>query len=117
MQDTFTGNAGRIIKVGSGEAAYLAFVPHPLPPQLPPTTELWVATERASRALGELAGQLARISDPHLFVQPFIRREAVSSSRIEGTQADLADLYAYEAAQGRPSSSATSKLPADTVEV
>ncbi len=37
--------------------------------------------------------------NPHLFIQPFIRREAVLSSRIEGTQADVTDLYAYEAGQ------------------
>jgi Fic family protein len=51
----------------------------------------------ADRALGELAG-LGRTL-PALLISPFIRREAVLSSRIEGTQADIKDLYAYEAGQ------------------
>ncbi len=37
--------------------------------------------------------------NPHLLIGPFVRREAVLSSRIEGTQADIADLYAYEVGQ------------------
>mgnify|MGYP001605397773 CR=1 FL=1 len=51
----------------------------------------------ADRALGELSGLGRNMVNPHLLVRPFIRREAVLSSRIEGTQADIADLYAYEA--------------------
>jgi Fic family protein len=46
-----------------------------------------------------LAGLGSTIANPHLFIRPFIRKEAVLSSRIEGTQADISDLYAYEAGQ------------------
>jgi Fic family protein len=53
----------------------------------------------ADRALGELSGLGRTMPNPHLLIGPFIRREAVLSSRIEGTQTDLADLYAYEAGQ------------------
>jgi Fic family protein len=53
----------------------------------------------ADRALGELAGLGRSLLNPHLLIRPFIRREAVLSSRIEGTQASLSDLYAYEAVQ------------------
>lgn len=53
----------------------------------------------ADRALGELAGLGRTLADPYLLAQPLIAREAVMSSRIEGTQADLLDLYAYEAVQ------------------
>jgi len=53
----------------------------------------------ADRALGELAGLGRAMPNPNLLIRPFIRREAVLSSRIEGTQADLNDLYAYEAGQ------------------
>jgi Fic family protein len=49
--------------------------------------------------LGELAGLGQALPNPHLLIQPLIRREAVLSSRIEGTQASLVDLYAYEAVQ------------------
>jgi Fic family protein len=53
----------------------------------------------ADRALGELAGLGRTVPNPHLLIRPFIHREAVLSSRIEGTQADIADLYAYEVGQ------------------
>jgi Fic family protein len=53
----------------------------------------------AASALGELKGLGHHLSNPHLLIAPFIRREAVLSSRIEGTQASLSDLYAYEAVQ------------------
>jgi Fic family protein len=55
------------------------------------------ALSAADRALGELAGLAQMLPNPSLIVRPFIHREAVSSSRIEGTKADVADLYAYEA--------------------
>jgi Fic family protein len=57
------------------------------------------ALSDADRALGELAGLGRTLPNPNLLIRPFIRREAVLSSRIEGTQADAADLYAYEAKQ------------------
>ena len=53
---------------------------------------------RADRALGELSGIGRALPNPHLLILPFARREAVLSSRIEGTQASLSDLYAFEAA-------------------
>lgn len=90
---------GRVIKVGQGEAAYWAFVPNPLPPDLPLDNKVWQALSNADRALGELAGLGRTIPHPRLLIQPFIRREAVLSSRIEGTQADIAGLYAFEAGQ------------------
>lgn len=53
----------------------------------------------ADRALGELSGLGRTMPNPHLLIGPFIRREAVLSSRIEGTQTDIANLYAHEAGQ------------------
>ncbi len=94
-----TSPSGRLLKIGSGEAAYWAFVPHPLPPTLRFDAELVRTLSDADRALGELAGLGRAMPNPHLLIGPFIRREAVLSSRIEGTQADIADLYAYEAGQ------------------
>ena len=91
--------SGQLIKVGQGEAAYRAFVPNPLPPSLELDLALVQALSNADRALGELAGLGRNMPDPHLLIQPFIRREAVLSSRIEGTQAGIADLYAFEAGQ------------------
>ena len=91
--------AGRVVQVGRGEVAYRAFVPDPLPPVLAFDVALVRALSDADRALGELAGLARTMPNPHLLIGPFIRREVVLSSRIEGTRADLADLYAYEAGQ------------------
>ena len=106
--------AGRVLQFGQGEAAYHAFVPNPLPPTLQLDTELFRTLSEADRALGELAGLGRVMPNPQLLIGPFIRREAVLSSRIEGTQATLADLYAYEAGQFSMKSPA---LEADVREV
>ncbi|MCC7495192.1 MAG: Fic family protein [Fimbriimonadaceae bacterium] len=91
------GRAGRYVRQLSG---YRAFVPAPLPPQ--PAVrlegELAVALSEADRALGRLAGAVQTIPDPDLFVMMYVRREAVLSSQIEGTQSSLHDLLAAEAA-------------------
>lgn len=94
-------SSGKIIKVGSGNAAYWAFVPHLLPPPLNIDLKLLHALSEADRALGELAGLGRTLSNPNLLIRPFIGREAVLSSRIEGTQADLMDLFAYTAERPR----------------
>lgn len=91
--------SGQVIRVGEGKTAYWAFVPHPLPPDVPANWELTRALSEADRALSELAGLGRTMPNPHLLIGPFVRREAVLSSRIEGTQADITDLYAYEAGQ------------------
>ena len=89
----------QLIQVGQGETAYWAFVPNPLPPALSFDANLVGPLSEADRALGELAGLGRTLPNPQLLIAPFIRREAVLSSRIEGTQTDLTDLYAYEAGQ------------------
>ncbi|MEJ5349869.1 MAG: Fic family protein [Desulfosoma sp.] len=91
--------SGKVIRVGQGDTAYWAFVPNPLPPRLPADWELTAVLSAADRALSELAGLGRTMSNPHLLIGPFVRREAVLSSRIEGTRADITDLYAYEARQ------------------
>lgn len=83
---------------------YHAFVPNPLPPKVAWTPALVSLLSRADRALGELAGIGRALPNPHLLILPFARREAVLSSRIEGTQASLSDLYVYEAAPKRDES-------------
>lgn len=95
----FPNPAGQLVKVGQGEAAYWAFVPNPLPPQLELDAELLRSCADAAYAVGELAAMGRTLPNPHLLISPFLRREAVLSSRIEGTQTSIADLYAYEAEQ------------------
>ncbi len=81
----------------------LAFVPHPLPPH-PPVAWDGLIKERATLALGRLAGATSLLPDPHLFLYSYIRKEAVLSSQIEGTQSSLSELLLFEndAATGVP---------------
>jgi Fic family protein len=75
-----------------------AFVPDPLPPSPPLTLdhELSDRLDRAHIALGRLDGVSGSLPDTHLFLYAFVRKEAVLSSQIEGTQASLSDLLLFE---------------------
>lgn len=84
---------GRSVSQGS----YSAFVPAPLPPELGWTAKLIGALSDADRLIGRLAGEGRRLPNPHILIRPFVRREAVLSSKIEGTQATLGELLAAEA--------------------
>ena len=75
---------------------YWVFLPAALPPELIFSPALVAALSTADRALGELKGLGGALSNPHLHIRPLARREAVLSSRIEGTRASLDDLLAYE---------------------
>lgn len=95
--DSFTKNApGKVIQAQKG---YWTYLPDPLPPQLSWTEDLVAALSQADLALGELAGLGRTLLNPHLLIRPFMHQEAVVSSRIEGTQASLSDLFRYEAGQ------------------
>lgn len=89
---------GRTVPV---EGSVTAFVPAPLPPEVRWTEALLRTLSRADRAVGQLAGEGRRLPDPHLFIGPFLRREAVLSSRIEGTRTTLGEVLAA-AADSRP---------------
>ena len=82
-------------KVSQG--SYLAFVPAPLPPELNWTPRLIGALSDADRLIGRLAGEGGGLPNPHILIRPFVQREAVLSSKIEGTQATLGELLASEA--------------------
>ena len=75
------------------------------------TAEVVSALSAADRAVGRLAGEGRRLPNPHLLIRPFVRREAVLSSRIEGTQATLGELLAAEAG------AVVERSPADLREV
>lgn len=87
--------AGTFIRQPSG---YRAFVPAPLPPDPPLAFDAPFADllTQASLMLGRLDGVARHIPDPDLFVAMYVRREAVLSSEIEGTQSTLEDVLAYE---------------------
>src|SRR2546426_12590193 len=99
---------GRRVRCAGG---YTAFVPDPLPPELEWTPTLVRALSDADRLIGRLAGEGGRLPNPHMLIRPFVRREAVLSSRIEGTQATLGELLAAEAG------AAIDRSPADLHEV
>lgn len=90
--------AGRWIKQGIGDEPYLVFIPHPLPPNPPVRYDnrLQDLEGRANRALGRLDGISAFLPDPSLFIYAYVRKEAVLSSQIEGTQSSLSDLLLFE---------------------
>lgn len=89
-------HAGGIIRTAQG---YHAFVPAPLPPALEYPQPLVRLLSAADAALSELSGLGRILPNPHLLIAPYIRREAVLSSRIEGTRTSLSDLLADEAGQ------------------
>lgn len=91
--DFSAGKSGRVIRTPQD---YLAFVPNPLPPVIPFDMSLALALSKADSALSELSGLGGQLPNPHLLISPYIRREAVLSSRIEGTKASLSDLLIDE---------------------
>jgi Fic family protein len=88
--------SGKLVRATGG---YWAFVPNALPPAIEWDTELVSQVSRADLAVGTLSGLGETLPNPHLLIYPFIRREAVLSSRIEGTQSSLSDLLLFEATQ------------------
>jgi Fic family protein len=82
-------------KVSHGK--YSAFVPGALPPALNWTPWLIGLLSDADRLIGKLAGEGGRLPNPQVLMRPFTQREAVLSSKIEGTQATLGELLAAEA--------------------
>lgn len=88
--------AGRYVSQPTG---YRAFMPAPLPPRpsLDLSGELPGLLSAADRALGRLDGSVVTLPNPDLFVFMYVRKEAVLSSQIEGTQSSLQDLLAAEA--------------------
>jgi Fic family protein len=75
-----------------------AFIPNPLPPRpsIEFSPELLKLKERADLALGRLDGVARLLPDLHLFLYFYVRKEAVLSSQIEGTQSSLSDLLLFE---------------------
>lgn len=78
---------------------YRAFIPAPLPPDPPIQFDAQIQTllSDADRALGRLDGSIQTLPDPGLFVLMYVRKEAVLSSQIEGTQSSINDLLKVEA--------------------
>lgn len=89
---------GKLVRVTTAGEPFDAFVPFPLPPEPPLalTPEHFDLLEQANRALGRLDGLSRLLPDTSLFIYLFVRKEALLSSQIEGTQSSLTDLLLYE---------------------
>ena len=93
---------GKIARAGSYQqqlSGYSAFVPKPLPPDpaIAFDGELQTLLSKADRALGRLDGSVQTLPNPDLFVFMYVRKEAVLSSQIEGTQSSINDILKVEA--------------------
>jgi Fic family protein len=97
MTDDRSGRLGRYLETAVGGERVRAFVPPALPP-VPPIqlTPLLSLLEAANQALGRLDGVASILPDPSLFLDMYVRKEALLSSQIEGTQSSLADLLLFE---------------------
>lgn len=102
--------AGRYVRQPTG---YRAFVPAPLPPTPPlqVDADMLGLLDRSVLALGRLDGLSQILPNPNLFVAMYVRREAVLSSQIEGTQSTIEDVLAFELKGRSPD------LPRDVEEV
>jgi len=116
-EDIGDNASGEVVRAEWQGESYWAFVPAPLPPKLAVDWQLAALTAEATGALRELAGIGRRMRNPNLLIYPFVQREAVLSSRIEGTQANMADVYAFEANQLALPGMAQRAVSADTREV
>jgi len=93
-EDFHAPEAGTLVPTMDGG---LAFVPAPLPPAIDYDSELVLALSRADGALSELSGLGRQLPDPHLLIAPYLRQEALLSSRIEGTVTTLSELLIDQA--------------------
>ena len=97
--DFEVGSPGHLVRQTDPSGAYLAYVPDPLPRSLLLSMETVALLSRSDQALGELKGIGQMLPNPNLLINPFIRREAVSSSRMEGTITNFEQLVLFEVDQ------------------
>ena len=90
---TYTKPNGRFVANSDNQ---LTFLPQDLPPQVTYDKEMIMLLAAAERSVGELKGKGGELENPHILLRSYLKREAVLSSRIEGTLASLDDLNRYE---------------------
>ena len=93
-QKDFINPCGNLVKNKDG---YLTFIPNSLPPTINYDESLASLVAEASLQLGALSGIGKLMPDPNLLIRPYLKREAVLSSKIEGTQASILDVFRFEA--------------------
>lgn len=96
-QQDLNSRLGEFLACSVAGESYKAFIPPPLPPDPPVQLEgLYGVMERANQALGRLDGVTSILPDPELFIYLYVRKEALLSSQIEGTQSSFSDLLLFE---------------------
>jgi Fic family protein len=92
------GLQGRYVTRATASESFQAFLPAPLPPspEIQTDSHLQDLLGRANRALGRLDGMTTLLPEPSLFLYFYVRKEALLSSQIEGTQSSLSDLLLFE---------------------
>jgi Fic family protein len=85
-----------------GRHGYIAYFPAPIPREVDLSTAIVRQLAEAESALGQLAGIGQLLPNPHLLIRPYLLREALASTRIEGTQASLAEVFEAETATEPP---------------
>lgn len=104
----FNGRAGAFIKrsviIGKEDIEFEYFLPKPLPNMTEFCNDLSLIekSNEANRAIGELQGLTKNIGNINLFVDPYLRKEAVDSSEIEGTFVSLTEVFLSEAGSKKP---------------
>lgn len=96
-KEDFVSEVAGICRMTPG--GYLAFFPTPLPPKLEIDWALASLLSEADRAVAELSGAGQLLPNPHLLIRPYLRREAILSSRIENTIAGMGELALFELEQ------------------
>jgi Fic family protein len=104
MEEIRKARLGERLRCSASSEEYWALVPRPLPPLSLQLDELHPLLEKANQALGRLDGLASILPDTDLFLYMYVRKEAVLSSQIEGTQSSLSDLLLFESmeAPGAP---------------
>ncbi|MGH9992578.1 MAG: Fic family protein [Nitrososphaera sp.] len=111
-QSAFKNPFGRTIKNRDG---YFTFIPRNLPPKIDYDESLTALTSEASLQLGNLSGIGKLMPNPHLLIRPYVTREAVLSSKIEGTQASILDVFRFQAARKDVGTAAEEKRVVEVV--
>jgi Fic family protein len=101
MGEDMAKRTGQYVTASTAGEQFKAFVPDPLPPlaALELSERLYELMEKANWALGRLDGMAALLPDTSLFLYIYVRKEALLSSQIEGTQSSFSDLLLYESAE------------------
>lgn len=97
-KEEFEGSYGEVnLREDNKWGTYFAFTPKPLPPPLNFDQKLALAISKAERTVGKLSGVGLQLLNANLLIMPYLRKEALSSSRIEGTRISLSDFLLSEA--------------------